>query len=111
VLLNVLGLTPPRLAKNLVEVYGTRASAVITNVKGPQEQLYMAGAPVDDFMAWVPQTGSIGLGISIFSYAGLLRVGVLADAALVPDPATIVAAFDDEFAALLARAVEAGDRH
>jgi diacylglycerol O-acyltransferase len=109
VLLHVLGMTPARLAKSLVQIYGTRASAVITNVKGPQEQLYLAGVPIDDFMAWVPQTGSIGLGISIFSYAGLLRVGVLADADLVPDPAAIVTAFHEEFSALLACALEAAE--
>ena len=107
VLLNVLGLAPARLAKRLVSIYGTRATAVISNVKGPQEQLYLSGAPLEGFMAWVPQTGSIGVGISILSYAGQLRVGVLTDAGLVPDPEAIVAGFHEEFQELLARALEA----
>jgi WS/DGAT/MGAT family acyltransferase len=106
VLLNALGLAPARLAKRLVGVYGTRASAVITNVRGPQRQLYLAGVPVDGMVGWVPQTGSIGVGISILSYAGQLRVGVLADAGLVPDPEAIVAGFHDELAELRARALE-----
>jgi WS/DGAT/MGAT family acyltransferase len=106
VLLNALGLTPAQLAKRLVSIYGTRATAVISNVKGPQQQLYLAGAPVDGFMGWVPQTGSIGVGISILSYAGQLRVGVFTDAGLVPDPEAIVAAIQDEFRDLLACALE-----
>ena len=106
VLLSVLGITPARLAKRLVTIYGTRATAVVTNVKGPQEQLYLAGAAVDGCIAWVPQTGSIGLGISIFSYVGQLSVGVMADAGLVPDPETIVAGFHAEFKELLQQAGE-----
>jgi WS/DGAT/MGAT family acyltransferase len=105
-LLNALGMAPARLAKKLVGVYGTRASAVITNVKGPQAQLYFAGVPLDGIVGWVPQTGSIGVGISILSYAGQLRVGVLADAGLVPDPEAIVAGFCDEFKELLRRALK-----
>lgn len=105
VLLNVLGVAPARLAKRLVSIYGTRATALISNVKGPEQPLYLAGAPIDGFMAWVPQTGSIGLGISIISYAGHLRVGVLTDAGLVPDPEAIVDSFHHEFRELLARAL------
>ncbi|MEZ4518891.1 MAG: WS/DGAT domain-containing protein [Chloroflexota bacterium] len=30
----------------------------------------MAGARIDEIMAWVPQAGRLGLGVSIFSYAG-----------------------------------------
>ncbi len=109
VLLNALGVAPARLAKRLVGIYGTRASAVISNVKGPQEPLYLSGVPLDGLMAWVPPTGSIGVGISILSYVGQLRVGVFTDAGLVPDPEAIVDAFHDEFQELLARALEAGE--
>jgi WS/DGAT/MGAT family acyltransferase len=105
VLLNALGVAPARLAKRLVSIYGTRATAVISNVRGPQEALYLAGAPIDSFLAWVPQTGSIGVGISIISYTGHLRVGVLTDVGLVPDPQAIVEGFHNEFRALLERAL------
>jgi WS/DGAT/MGAT family acyltransferase len=110
VLLNVLGKTPAQVAKALVTVYGTRATAVITNVPGPREQRYLAGAALESILAWVPQTGSIGLGISILSYAGQLRVGVLADQGLLPDPEAVLAAFHAEFELLLARAQQMGDK-
>ena len=106
VLLNLLGLFPADAATTLVKTLGTRATAVMTNVRGPQEQRYLAGSPLEGFLAWVPQTGPIGLGVSILSYAGLVRIGVLADKSLVADPETLLAAFHSEFDLLLARALE-----
>jgi diacylglycerol O-acyltransferase len=82
------------------------SAALVTNVKGPQEQLYLAGAPLEEMMFWIPRYGGIGLGISILSYAGQVRLGVLTDEDLVPDPGNIIAAFRDEFDALLALALE-----
>ena len=43
------------------------------------------------------------MGVSIFSYAGEVTIGLQVDAVLVPDPETIVAALGDELAALSAR--------
>jgi hypothetical protein len=43
---------------------------------------------------WVPQTGAVGVGISVFSYAGAISVGVAADARLLPDPAPLVSAIE-----------------
>ena len=68
------------------------------------ETLYLGGSPIGNMMFWVPQTGDIGLGVSILSYAGHVQVGVLTDEGLVPDPETIVAAFHDEYEDLLAHA-------
>jgi hypothetical protein len=55
-------------------------------------------------MGWVPQAGPLGLGVSILSYAGQIRVGVLSDEGLVPNPEALLAAFRDEHRALLALA-------
>jgi hypothetical protein len=48
----------------------------------------------------VPQSAGTGLGISIFSYAGSVRVGVAADLGLIPDPALLVEAYHAELAEL-----------
>ncbi len=48
----------------------------------------------------MPQRDLIGIGVSIFSLAGSLRVGVIADTALMPDPGDLVDAFEQEFEAL-----------
>ena len=46
---------------------------------------------------------TLGLGVSLFSYAGQVTVGVASDAERVPDPGAIVAAFQDELDALASR--------
>jgi hypothetical protein len=73
----------------------------MTNVPGPRQQLYIAGAPLRDVMFWVPQSGRLGLGVSIVSYNGEVLVGVATDAGLVPDPETIVSGFEDSFAEMM----------
>jgi len=70
---------------------------VMTNVPGPQTALWLAGARIDSLMFWVPQSGDIGLGVSILSYAGSVRFGIVADRGLCPDPGRISARFGDEF--------------
>jgi hypothetical protein len=52
-------------------------------------------------MFWVPQTGSIGLGISILSYNGRVHFGLIADAKLIPDPDAVIKRFGPEFDKLL----------
>ncbi|RYZ71220.1 MAG: DUF1298 domain-containing protein, partial [Lysobacteraceae bacterium] len=49
----------------------------------------------------VPQTGSIGLGISIMSYNNRVHFGLIADAKLVPDPDAVISRFVPEFEKLL----------
>src|SRR6476620_10750863 len=87
-----------------VRFFGAKASVVLTNVPGPRTRLELAGVPVSRLMFWVPQSGHMGLGISIFSYAGTVTIGVIVDAGLVPDPDALVADMHVEFAALRAQA-------
>jgi hypothetical protein len=47
-------------------------------------------------MFWVPQSGRMGLGVSILSYNGSVMIGVASDAGLVPDPDAITTAFVNE---------------
>jgi WS/DGAT/MGAT family acyltransferase len=103
-ILKLLGMSPLALQKMAVTVFGSKATAVMTNVPGPREVLHLAGRPIREIFFWVPQSGHLGLGISIFSYAGHVRLGLATDAALVPDPEVIVQGFHEEFEALQARA-------
>ena len=77
------------------------ANVVISNVPGPQQPLYMGGSRVRDMMFWVPQTGSIGIGVSILSYNGRVHFGLIADAKLIPDPDAVIRRFGSEFDKLL----------
>jgi WS/DGAT/MGAT family acyltransferase len=98
-ILGAMGLTPPPVEQRLLDVFSSKTTAVITNVPGPREPVSFAGAKVGGVIAWVPTAGTSGMGVSIFSYAGGVTVGFQVDAALVPDPETIVEHFEHEMAA------------
>ncbi|MBE2235202.1 MAG: wax ester/triacylglycerol synthase family O-acyltransferase [Anaerolinea sp.] len=100
--LALIGLFPDSLQDRIVEIFGKKSTLVLTNVPGPREQLFLAGAPIGEIMFWVPQSGRLGLGISILSYNDQVMVGVASDSSLVPDPEAIVAAFHLELEALRA---------
>ncbi len=103
-ILNVLGAVPLGIQDIAVALFDTKCTAVMTNVPGPQHPLYLAGAPLNMIMAWVPQSGRIGLGVSILSYNHKVWVGFATDQSLAPDPQNIVAAFAAEYEAIHARA-------
>ena len=109
-ILQTIGRAPGWVHRQVVKMFAEKASAVITNVPGPTEQLHIVGAPIDTIMFWVPQAGDIGLGISLISMNGTVRIGVGADAAYAPEPEALVEAFETEFTALVEEfAPEAAD--
>ena len=107
-LLSALGRASPETQKTLVDTYCTRESAMIANMAGPETVISLAGVPLRSLMFWVPALGGVGLALSIVSYTGQVWLGVATDAALVPDPEVIAAAFNDELAELLAWAKPTG---
>jgi len=58
---------------------------VVTNVPGPQEQLFLLGRELEAIYPLVPLGGNLGLGVTIVSYAGSIFFGFTADAEIVPD--------------------------
>lgn len=96
-----MGVAPDPLKEKILETLAANASAVITNVRGPQEPQYFAGKRITRQVFWVPQSGGIGMGVSILSYAGQIDFGVVTDVKRVPDPAALVRRFVSEFEALL----------
>ncbi len=108
-ILKGIGMSPAEAQTRMVDMFGSKATVVMTNVPGPQMPLYIAGKELAGVMAWVPQSGRVALGLSIISYNGKVFVGVNSDVGLVPDPDVIVEAFYAEFDELLelARQVEA----
>ena len=99
--LAAVGMAPPAVQSFALEMFSRKASAVATNVPGPQMPLYLGGSKIRDLMFWVPQNGSIGLGISILSYNGAVHFGLIADAKLMPDPDSVIRRFRPEFEKLL----------
>jgi diacylglycerol O-acyltransferase len=100
-LLDVFGRGPRPLQQAAQHLFGSKVSLVLTNVAGPVQALSLAGRRIERFMFWVPHPGEdTGLGISVFSYRGKLSLGVIGDAARVPDPQRITQLFEREVAAL-----------
>ena len=100
-LLSAVGYGPKALQDQVTSILGASASAVMTNVPGPKVPLYFAGKRITAFEFWVPQSGTIGMGVSILSYDGCIHFGVITDEGLVPDPHAIVDRFAGEFEQLL----------
>jgi len=96
-LLAAMGAGPKVLQDQLLTALARNATAVMTNVPGPQQPLYFAGGEVDSLMVWVPQSGDIGLGMSILSYNGQVQFGLVTDRRFCPDPANLTARFAAEF--------------
>ena len=100
-LLGFMGMAPKMIKEEILAMMASKASAVMTNVPGPTIPLYFAGAQIAQQIFWVPQSGDIGMGVSIYSYNGGVTLGVITDAGLVPDPQTLVDYFKPEFENLL----------
>ncbi|WBY04027.1 wax ester/triacylglycerol synthase family O-acyltransferase [Ramlibacter tataouinensis] len=98
--LTVAGLLVKPAQDAILRLFSDKTTAVMTNVPGPREKLRFLGATLEQCMFWVPQSGNIGLGVSILSYGGNVQFGVIADAALCPQPQKIIDAFGPEFAKL-----------
>jgi len=100
-LLAAVGVGPKVLQDQLLMALARNGTAVMTNVPGPQQPLYMAGAKIERFMFWVPQSGDIGMGVSILSYDEHVQFGLITDRGLCPDPERVIARFQPEFEKLV----------
>ncbi len=99
-LVGAIGLTPPWMEDRLIGFFTDKASLVVTNVPGPRERLSFAGVPIEGVLVWAPCSGSLGMTVSIFSYAGEVTVGFMVDSALLADPAPLARAYERELALL-----------
>jgi WS/DGAT/MGAT family acyltransferase len=101
VTLGLMGILPATVQAPAVEFFSRKATAVVSNVPGPQAPLYICGQRVTEMYFWVPQSGSMGLGISVLSYAGQVYFGMISDKKLLKTPERVVERFAPEFEKLL----------
>ncbi len=101
-LLWMMGQLPRPLFDLVVDLFGTKATTVVTNVMGPKEAISLLGVRLRQAMFWVPCAGHLGLGVSLLSYAGRVWVGIQSDVGLIPDPEEILTNFELELKALRA---------
>jgi diacylglycerol O-acyltransferase / wax synthase len=96
-LLSVAGLLIKPVQHAMLGLFAKKATAVMTNVPGPAQPLKFCGSTVDKVLFWVPQSGDIGMGVSILTYSGKVQFGLITDSGLCPDPEAIVSRFGPEF--------------
>ena len=104
-LLTALGMVPGVVEDRAIELFTSKASVVVSNVPGPREPLYLAGARIEEQFFWVPQAGAIGVGISLLTYDGRVHFGVVADRNLIPAPHEVTRHFAHEFEKLLLQVI------
>jgi hypothetical protein len=92
-LTRLAGAVAPGIERRAIRRWARRASLVVSNLGGPSAPLRLAGHPIRSIIVWAPTPASIGLSLTFFGYAGGLRLGVLADAAVIDRPEELVAAF------------------
>ena len=100
-LLATVGSLPRPLEDLAMIEFSAKASLVASNLRGPETPLHIAGVPVRQLLFWVPQSGSIGTGISILSYQGHVQFGVIADRALIAEPSDLIARIHNGFEQLV----------
>ena len=93
--LKVAGAFSPLVTKTVAGIWSrnhlssylpVNISTVVTNVPGPDFDLYCAGARMVDYYGLGVLTPGMGVFHAVFSYAGKITLSVLADRNIMPDP-------------------------
>ncbi|EXI83749.1 MAG: putative diacylglycerol O-acyltransferase tgs1 [Candidatus Accumulibacter sp. BA-94] len=100
-LLGAAGMAPRFVEDQILKLLTSKTTAVMTNVPGSPQARFLAGCRIEQQLAWVPQAGDIGIGVSILSYHGSVQFGLISDRNMVDDPQLIADQFGREFEKLL----------
>ena len=98
ILVQVLALLYSR--SNLSDVLPPAANITVSNVPGPRQTLYAAGAELLHIFPVSISTHGIALNITVQSYRDQLDFGFIAGANIIPHVQTLCDMLPDEFAAL-----------
>jgi WS/DGAT/MGAT family acyltransferase len=107
----LMDVIPSAASKKLSElaIMGN-ASVTISNVRGPEIPLYLAGARMQQFMPVSVPFDKMGLNVTGFSYAGTLWICLVSCREMVPDPDLLSQCLRDSFDELLEAATKAGGK-
>jgi WS/DGAT/MGAT family acyltransferase len=107
ILTSMAGFSPPSMLA-LGTRLGARApqtavNTVTTNVPGPQQPMYARGRRMIEAFPYCPLSGSVRIGIAIFSYDGQLNYGVTGEYDTAPDIGVLCRGIEAGMEELLAR--------
>ena len=100
-LLTAMGRMPAAFDRLLMSFFGARATAALVEHSGGPDALTLCSENVTAAALWPPRAGGLGLGLGLLQLAGEVRLSVVTDASLVPDPQVIAAGFVDAFETLM----------
>lgn len=98
------GITELLLTKGMMAM----ANMTVSNVRGPDVPLYMAGAQLALFLPVSAISNDMGLNVTAFSYNGTLWVCFISCRKMMPDPSFFAQCLNDSFEALVRAAVALG---
>jgi diacylglycerol O-acyltransferase len=93
----VIAEAPRTVSTQITNWVANKSVGILTNVPGPRAPMYLAGSKVAGVLGWVPTSGDQPLGVCIFSYNGLVNIGIASDAVLIPDPDRLAELVREEF--------------
>jgi diacylglycerol O-acyltransferase / wax synthase len=85
---------------NLANRHRPPINLVVSNVPGPRDPLYVAGARVTGIYSMGPILESIGLNITVWSYLDQMNFGIVSCPEFIPDLWELVADLSDALAEL-----------
>ncbi|MGI9589819.1 MAG: wax ester/triacylglycerol synthase family O-acyltransferase [Myxococcota bacterium] len=97
----VVGALPPALTVGLFGAMQKATDFTTSNVPGPRRTTWMSGARIVGFMPFGPLAGA-AVNVSVFSYDGVMHVGINTDPAAVKDPALLQECLQKGFDEVLA---------
>ncbi len=74
-----------RLVARLSNRMNLPVNLVVSNVPGPREQLYFAGAPLQSYVPISTIISNLGLNVTVHSFLDRIDIGIVVDRDLVPD--------------------------
>ena len=102
-------LCPHFLTSKVNAFLSDKATCVFSNVQGPQGMLSVRGSRMKYAIFFPPLKEHIGIGLSIFSYAGQVIVGVQSDVSVLPDPEMVVEEFGNAVKEMTAKYIGHGN--
>lgn len=93
----VLGTLPESIGRFSSYSLNRHCCLILSNVPGPLSELELNGSAIESVMAWPPLMSDTSMSISMFSYAGKLRMSVMTDRAVMSNPSKLTDMFMDEF--------------
>lgn len=95
-LVSTLGVVPGAVFGWLARQSLGRVNVACTNIPGVSERRYMAGAEIRAVYPFASVVQGTPLVIALFSYAGMMDIGIDTDPEAIPDPHRIAELFHDD---------------